>query len=604
MGSPTLKRARAGREDVLASNRLESAASLTRPSSSTSISRISTLSVTARPDGSDCPTLPAQAIQPPFSKQAGSSVVPKYHASRNNSPNTREASGEIQPTPRWQKSDFVDYHPDDGYPPRVAHVPARSASPSTATMEQLARNAPKPISTREISGSRYPTNFLACSALQNNKLPLHSEITKSIDPKAHDDSTLNLYDYEHPNSIAQYLSDGFDHSASNFSEAHSPGTYTLSSCDTVNITSPLEPPSEIVTVVPIDYDSDDEYPAGLDDINTLLKFAAVEEQTPPLAGLEYAFGATENSQSEEVSNGKLVWTPSRTQIALHTPETYGKFPSTASETLNSSERYPSPQRTLSAGNITKRSLKKPKTQSQICLTISNDFDSHLDGNPERPLPLQQFSRKVMKFTRPAVMASRQKDIKDSRTGKIRVHIPRDAPPASRLPTKAARPGHLLALDASGNPQPFARLPFPAPAQQGSPISGLSGSTLLRTCFRIGEALKAASLGSEETRDTIIELYARVSSSYREEEGRKQYFQFVDLFHNRPPFLNAVYNVWKGNDQWTRDSGKFLDTNTPGKTARALGRLKKSKPDCWTMNLLSIWEASWDDISYAKGIVCT
>ena len=165
--------------------------------------------------------------------------------------------------------------------------------------------------------------------------------------------------------------------------------------------------------------------------------------------------------------------------------------------------------------------------------------------------------------------------------------------------------HLVAFGANGNALPVVRPPFPKKVPDRSPILGLSSSPLLRTCFRIGEALNAATVASHTNLDPLIELYARVTYSQR--VGVEQFFQFADLFRSdRPPFLNGLYVGWKGVDLWDCDSKYFLGQSGNGKIARCVGKLKRDETNrgSWKMVVLSIWEASWGDVGYVKGIVCS
>jgi hypothetical protein len=152
--------------------------------------------------------------------------------------------------------------------------------------------------------------------------------------------------------------------------------------------------------------------------------------------------------------------------------------------------------------------------------------------------------------------------------------------------------------------PIVRPPFPSPVRDRSPILGVSTTMNLRTCFRVGEALNSGVLALSTNKDMIIELYAKVVSSHREAGGVKHYFVFSDLFHDRPPFLNGVYDLWKGSTLWEYDSGRFLDPQDPTKQklCRCLGRVKKDEKH-WKFMVLNIWEASWDDVDHVKGIVC-
>lgn len=168
------------------------------------------------------------------------------------------------------------------------------------------------------------------------------------------------------------------------------------------------------------------------------------------------------------------------------------------------------------------------------------------------------------------------------------------------------PLHHPPRPASDRPlEPFVRPPFPKPVRDRSQIVELTSTGVLRTCFRIGEALNAASLAFRTGTDVIVELFARVSASSREREGFRQHFDFADLFHSeRPPFLSGTYELWKDGGRWEGDSRPFLDEEGSGKMCRAVGRLKRdTETKAWRMAVLNIWEATWDDVAWAKGVVC-
>jgi hypothetical protein len=152
--------------------------------------------------------------------------------------------------------------------------------------------------------------------------------------------------------------------------------------------------------------------------------------------------------------------------------------------------------------------------------------------------------------------------------------------------------------------PISRPPFPRLVRDRSPIHGVSATMNLRTCFRIGEALNSGVFAVNNNKDIIIELYARVVSSYREDGGYRQYFVFADLFHDRPPFLNGEYDLWNGSTLWEFDSQRFLGSQDPmkEKLCRCVGRVKKDER-VFKFTVLNIWEASWDDVKHVKGIVC-
>lgn len=171
------------------------------------------------------------------------------------------------------------------------------------------------------------------------------------------------------------------------------------------------------------------------------------------------------------------------------------------------------------------------------------------------------------------------------------------------PSSPARPPPCPTSDR--HLEPFVRPPFPKQVRDRSPIVDVNSSGVLRTCFRIGEALNAASLAFRTGTDVVVELFARVSASTRERAGHKQHIDFVDLFHSeRPPFLSGTYELWRDGGRWEEDSRRFLDDGGRGKMCRAVGRLKRDQDTkMWKMAVLNIWEVGWDDVAWAKGIVC-
>ena len=194
------------------------------------------------------------------------------------------------------------------------------------------------------------------------------------------------------------------------------------------------------------------------------------------------------------------------------------------------------------------------------------------------------------------------------TPKLQWMPPKTYTPAksSHAPAPPIDVPHLVPFNINGEALPFLRPQFPKPIRDRSPILGLSNRTVLRTCFRIGEALNAAAVASRSNTDAIIELYARIVLSEREDGGGfKQFFQLGDLFTDKPPYLSATYNLWKGVGLWNNDSKAFLGEAGKGKMARIVGRIKKceQKGAC-EMVVLSIWEADWEDVGVAKGIVCS
>jgi hypothetical protein len=172
-------------------------------------------------------------------------------------------------------------------------------------------------------------------------------------------------------------------------------------------------------------------------------------------------------------------------------------------------------------------------------------------------------------------------------------------------------------------KPIVRPPFPGPVRARSLVHGVSATTVLRTCFRVGEALRAGSRAVRAADDVVIELFARVASSSREGGARtpssysssasrmassspvrsdRQDFRFADLFHDRPPFLKGVYDLWKGSELWDADSREFLDIGGEPMLCRCVGKMKRDGQGL-LLTVYSVRRVSWDDVDHAKAIVC-
>jgi hypothetical protein len=147
-------------------------------------------------------------------------------------------------------------------------------------------------------------------------------------------------------------------------------------------------------------------------------------------------------------------------------------------------------------------------------------------------------------------------------------------------------------------KPIVRPPFPLAVRDRSPIIGLSSTTLLKTCFRIGEAVNQAHQASKSGHEIIFELYARILESER--DATSQYFTFCDLFHAKPPYIKAVYDaaLWKSVELFNYDSARLLQQ---GRICRCMGKVKREGKE-WVMTVLNIWEATWEDIRWVEGIV--
>jgi hypothetical protein len=157
---------------------------------------------------------------------------------------------------------------------------------------------------------------------------------------------------------------------------------------------------------------------------------------------------------------------------------------------------------------------------------------------------------------------------------------------------------MLARNGDKQHEPIARSPFPSHVDDRSPIIGLTSCTLLRTCFRIGEAINQGSWASKSGKRVTVELYARVLDSTRDDQ--QQHFTLCDLYHARPPQIKARYNavIWKHVPLFDYDSKRLIQA---GKMCRCIGTMKRDEKE-WTMTISNIWEATWEDIEWAKGVV--
>ncbi|KAI4267989.1 MAG: hypothetical protein LQ337_008089 [Flavoplaca oasis] len=177
--------------------------------------------------------------------------------------------------------------------------------------------------------------------------------------------------------------------------------------------------------------------------------------------------------------------------------------------------------------------------------------------------------------------------------------------AEECPSPPKAIPHKVSFDDDGLAIPFIRPSFPEPIRDRSRVLGLSSRTVLRTCFRIGEALNAGSTALRTRKDAVVELYARVSSSERPAGSVKQYFQFADIFSSdKPPYLKGTYGLWKGVGIWDLDSKVFLGEKGKGKMARVVGRIGREETTRGLeMTVLSVWEVDWEDVGICKGHYC-
>lgn len=150
---------------------------------------------------------------------------------------------------------------------------------------------------------------------------------------------------------------------------------------------------------------------------------------------------------------------------------------------------------------------------------------------------------------------------------------------------------------------FARPKFPPLVNDRCPVNGLSSQTILRVCFRIGEMLKEGGRCNALGQDAIVELFARVNFSSRESGTTKQHFQFVDLFHDRPPFAKGILANFKTTGLADSESKVFIESSET-LMARCLGRVKKDiRNGNWLIHIINIRVTDWEEIRWTKRIVC-
>lgn len=152
------------------------------------------------------------------------------------------------------------------------------------------------------------------------------------------------------------------------------------------------------------------------------------------------------------------------------------------------------------------------------------------------------------------------------------------------------------------PVPVVRQSFPPPILDRSPIFGATNGTILKTCFRIGEALNVGCQAVRMNRPVLLELYARVKGSWRVQKGkgRKQHFVFHDLYHDNPPHVNGTFELCGQSELWDLDVSAFLAKREEGIMCRVIGRMKREEMR-WSLVVLNIWEAGWDDVDAVAAI---
>ncbi|KAM0331460.1 hypothetical protein ACHAQA_003136 [Verticillium albo-atrum] len=150
--------------------------------------------------------------------------------------------------------------------------------------------------------------------------------------------------------------------------------------------------------------------------------------------------------------------------------------------------------------------------------------------------------------------------------------------------------------------PFIRPPFPEKVHDRSNILGVSSSVLLRTCFRIGELLKASSRCRQANQQVIYELYARATYSNRSSQTRTQHFQFKDLFTDRQPYPNGKLQNWKVGSLLDRQAQDLVGQTN--KLCRCVCVMERDETlDLgWRVKVLSIRATDWDEIRWVRRIM--
>jgi hypothetical protein len=152
-------------------------------------------------------------------------------------------------------------------------------------------------------------------------------------------------------------------------------------------------------------------------------------------------------------------------------------------------------------------------------------------------------------------------------------------------------------------KPFVRPVFPNLILDRSPIIGLSARSFLRVCFRIGEMYKEGARCNVLGIDAVIELFARIGFSSREPGTIKQHFQFLDLWHDRPPIAAGILANYKTTPLAESESKIFL-SGSGVKMGRCLGRLKRDVRNHtgWILHIINIRETDWEEIYWTRRIV--
>lgn len=146
-----------------------------------------------------------------------------------------------------------------------------------------------------------------------------------------------------------------------------------------------------------------------------------------------------------------------------------------------------------------------------------------------------------------------------------------------------------------------RKPFPTPIQDRSPIFGASSGTLLRTCFRVGEAIRAGTQAVRTNQDVVLKLYARMSSTWRPSDAsQKQHFIFRDLYHEKPPHLSGVLDFGPRGSRVDFESQALLQARCANVECRVIAKMTRDGQQ-WVLDILRVSETDWSQIDHVAGI---
>ncbi|KXJ86324.1 hypothetical protein Micbo1qcDRAFT_36262 [Microdochium bolleyi] len=152
--------------------------------------------------------------------------------------------------------------------------------------------------------------------------------------------------------------------------------------------------------------------------------------------------------------------------------------------------------------------------------------------------------------------------------------------------------------------PFIRPPFPDIASSKVQVPGVSGQTVLRTCFRVGEMISQTAKCHTQQQDVVFEIYARVKQSERKTTTKIQHFSLTDLFKTQPPYPRASLAGWRAASDLDQQAADFLGSSGVLKLYWCLCRPVRDPRSTvgWTYTILSIKTVTWAHIQQAKDVL--